>query len=119
VGSGTAAVTFSGIQDSAGNTVPDNTLVAVTVAGGNVMDPATGQFIASVGGTITNGTLSPNTTYRFLTVTNGSITVQYSAAGATTGTARVIILPAQPNGNPIGNKALFGGQWPMTIAPLQ
>jgi hypothetical protein len=52
-------------------------------------------------------------------VTNGSITVQYSAAGATTGTARVIILPAQPNGNPIGNKALFGGQWPMTIAPLQ
>ena len=110
----TASVTFSGIKDSAGNTVPDGTAVTVTAAGSVAINNS--SYIQSMGGTIVNGNSSPSgSNYKVFTTVNGSITVAYSTAGASAGTARVQILPAKPDGTVINNTILNGGVWAITI----
>jgi len=105
----TASVTFSGIKDSAGNTVPDGTAVTVTAAGFAAIN--NGNYVQSTGGTIVNGNASPSgSNYKLFTTVNGSVTVTYSTAGA-----NVQILPAKPDGTVIGNTTLVGGVWPITI----
>jgi len=111
----TASVTFGGIKDSAGNTVPDGTPVAVTV--GSSVTINNGSYVQSTGGTILNGTPSQsNSNYRIFTTTGGSVNVSYSSAGASVGTAAVQMVPATPAGNIIGNQDLFGGVWAITIS---
>ncbi len=110
----TASITFSGIKDSAGNTVPDGTAVAVTAANSATIN--NGSYVSSSGGTIVNGNTSPSgTIYKVFTTLNGSITVTYSTAGASVGTARVQILPAKPGGSINGNTSLVGGVWPINV----
>jgi hypothetical protein len=112
-GGSTAAVTFSGIRDTAGNIVPDGTVVAVT-AKNCALAPSSGNgCLASASGTIVGGT--PNGSFNMFTVMNGSVTVTYSTAGASTGTARVQIAPARPDNTLIGDRALSGGVWAITI----
>ena len=93
---GTVEITFSGIRDSGGNLVPDGTVVAVTtVAVNQLIDPATGNYVQSTGGSIVNGTASPsNSLFKNFSVHNGSITVTYSAASASVGIARIAVAPA-------------------------
>jgi hypothetical protein len=110
----TANVTFSGIKDSAGNNVPDGTAVAVTA--GSYVTTNNGYQVVSTGGTILNGNTSQsNGNYKIFTTVNGSITVNYSSAGASAGTAVVQIVPATPTGSPISNSVLNGGVWAIAI----
>src|SRR5712664_4221368 len=112
----TASVTFSGIKDSAGNTVPDGTAVVVTVAGSVAITSNGCCYVTSVGGAIVNGNASPSgNIYKVFTTVNGSITVTYSTAGASVGTANVQILPAKADGTVINNSVLNGGVWAITI----
>ena len=54
--SGTATITFSGIKDSAGNTVPDGANVAVTAVSCGTRN-INGGCISSTGGAIAGGTV--------------------------------------------------------------
>src|SRR5260370_885270 len=82
----TASVTFSGIKDSAGNTVPDRTAVTVTAAG--VVAINNGNSVQSTGGTIVNGNSSPSgSNYKVFTAVNGSNTCTHSNNGAPGGDA--------------------------------
>lgn len=111
----TATVTFSSIKDSAGNQVPDGTLVAVAT-GNCVTRNSSGFCNNSTGGSIVDGTTSPsNSSYKVFSVVNGSITVTYSSTGAGIGTAQVQVVPADQNGNPINVTSLFGGLWAISI----
>jgi large repetitive protein len=113
----TANVTFSGIKDSAGNTVPDGTAVAVTAGNDVTLTPNGCCYVTSTGGTIVNGTQSSsNSNFKIFTTVGGSITVTYSSAGASVGTAAVQIVPATPSGATIGNSVLNGGVWNITIS---
>jgi len=110
----TGSVTFSGIKDSAGNTVPDGTVVDVTATGYVAIN--NGSYVTSVGGTIVNGNPSPSgANYKLFSTVNGSITVTYSTAGASVGIANVQILPAQPNGTVYGGTCLNGGIWAINV----
>jgi hypothetical protein len=112
----TANIIFSGIKDSAGNTVPDGTPVAVTA--GSYVTLNNGYYVVSTGGTILNGNASQNGNFNLFTTIGGSITVSYSSAGAGVGTAVVQIVPATPSGAIIGGSeptVLNGGLWPITI----
>jgi hypothetical protein len=109
---GTGTVTFSGIRDSAGNIVPDGTVVAVGAQFTCAVRDVAGACMSSVGGTITDGT--PSGIYKLFTVTNGSVSVTYSTAGASVGTARVYITGARADGV-IGATALVGGIFPINI----
>jgi hypothetical protein len=115
-------VTFSAIKDSAGNTVPDGTLVAATAAAYATADAITGNGIPSVGGTITGGTTPPSGNYRLFTVTGGAVSMTYSTSGVMTpGQARVQIQPATSSGALIptagGNRSLVGGVWTIEVTP--
>ena len=95
--------------------MPDGTVVAVTAAANQLIDQ-TNSYVQSTGGSIVNGTTSPSSSlYKNFSVQNGSITVTYSAATASLGTARISIAPANVNGGLNGNKALIGGIWPITV----
>lgn len=110
----TRSVTFSGIKDSAGNMVPDGTAVAVTAGSYIALNGCC--WVVSAGGTIVDGNPSPSGgNYKVFTTVNGSVTVTYSTAGASVGTATVQILPAKPNGSVINNVVLNGGVWPIAI----
>jgi hypothetical protein len=110
----TANVTFSGIKDSAGNTVPDGTAVAVTLVNNATVN--NGFYVSSTGGTILNGTPSPyNGNYRIFTTASGSVTVTYSTTGASVGNASLQVVPSTPAGSPIGNSDLNGGVWAIRI----
>jgi hypothetical protein len=112
---GTGTVTFSGIKDSAGNTIPDGTNIAVTVAPG-CLTITNGSCNSSSGGTISGGTPSASDSrFQVFTVMNGSISVTYSTTGASLGTATIQTVPAKVDGTTIGNTALIGGTWPVTI----
>jgi len=88
--------------------------VTVTAAGFVAIN--NGNYVQSTGGTIVNGNSSPSgSNYKLFTTVNGSVTVTYSTAGASGGTANVQILPAKPDGTVIGNTTLVGGVWPITI----
>lgn len=111
----TGTVTFTGIKDSAGNTVPDGTEVLASVVYCATRDPNF-NCIGSTGGTIVDGAASAwNGNYKQFTVTNGSITLTYSTAGASMGTANVQLLGSQPNGTGITPYALIGGVWSINI----
>ena len=110
----TASVTFSGIKDSAGNTVPDGTAVAVTVGNGITINGCC--YVSSAGGSIVDGNPSPSgSNYKVFTTAKGAVTITYSTSGASAGTANVQILPAKPDGTVINNVDLYSGVWPITI----
>ena len=109
-------VTFSGIKDSAGNTVPDGTRVVVTAAHNATVTDTGCCHNGSTGGTITDGGPSPSGAhFRVFTVEGGSVTVTYSAATAGVGTARIQLAPARPDGSIISNRSLSGGVWAVTV----
>jgi hypothetical protein len=111
----TATVTFSNIKDSAGNLVPNGTLVAVASLNCATFFPS-GFCVPSTGGSIVDGTVSPvNGNFRAYSVVNGSITVSYSSTGASLGTANLQIVPADQNGNPINRTIMIGGTWAISI----
>jgi hypothetical protein len=108
-------VIFSGIKDSAGNTVPDGAKVVVSAVDCASVDD-TNVCVASAGGTVLDGEVSPSGSgYKVFTVIGGSVTVTYSAEGAAIGDARIQIAPARPDGTPIGNQSLIGGVWTVAI----
>jgi hypothetical protein len=111
----TATVTFSNIKDSAGNLVPDGTLVAVSSVNCAALFPS-GFCVSSSGGSILDGTVSPtNGNFHVYSVVKGGITVSYSSTGAGLGTATIQIVPADQNGNIIGRTILSGGTWAISI----
>jgi hypothetical protein len=110
----TANVTFSGIKDSAGNLLPDGSVVYVTAINCGTRD-LNGFCIFSVGGSIVGGTQLTFTSYSAFTVMNGSITVGYSATGSTTGNAEVQVCPGTPNGTVFSTKTLIGGVWTINV----
>ena len=113
---GQGTITFSGIKDSAGNTVPDGTLVVVSAADIATVDPTSNGYNRSTGGTILGGGVSPTgLQYRVFSVLNGSITVTYSTAGASSGTAEIQVAPAGRDGAIIGFYSLVGGVWNITV----
>lgn len=110
-------VTFSGIKDSAGNAVPDGTVMIATVAFCGSLNQFNGCN-GSSGGTIVDGTTASwNSNFKQFTVRNGSITLTYSAVGASPGTAQVQLLPGTPDGFEIGNHSLLGGVWAISTNP--
>jgi hypothetical protein len=112
---GTATITFSGIKDAAGNTVPDGTSIAVTAVYCASNTP-TGACNGSTGGTIVGGTTSSSDSrFQVFTVQGGSISVTYSPSGASVGTATIQAVPAQPGGALINHTSLYGGTWPITV----
>jgi hypothetical protein len=107
---GTATITYTNIRDAAGNIVPDGTPVAVSAA--NNASLGSCCFNASAGGTIVNGTASPSgAIWKWFTVQNGSVTVEYSTQGVTTApsTARIQMVVARPDGSIYNNRSLNGG----------
>jgi hypothetical protein len=113
----TGSVTFSGIKDAAGNTVPDGTNVLVS-AENNAANQ--NGWIGSAGGSIVEGPVSSSTSpygahYKVLTVIGGSITVTYSTQGASVGTAHVVVLPGTPGGQKIGDAPLAGSVWTIAV----
>jgi hypothetical protein len=112
---GRAKVTFAGIRDALGNTVPDGTVVLATAANcGTFLSGTTCNV--SVGGTLLDGASSSSgPQFRAYTVTAGSITVTYSTAGASLGTARIQIAPATAGGTLLGTRSLIGGVHPIQV----
>jgi protocatechuate 3,4-dioxygenase beta subunit len=112
----TATITFSGIKDAAGNTVPDGTVVGVGIGYCVARDP-NGFCINSAGGTIVDGNPSPTGSgWKSYTVTNGTITVSYSPAGANAETtARIQLVPATLNGTILQGRILYGGVWAIQL----
>jgi hypothetical protein len=114
---GTATVTFSNIRDSGGNVVPDGTPVAVSAA--NSVTYTGCCYNNSVGGTITNGNASPSAPWwKWFTVQNGSITVEYSTQGVTAAlpaTTRLQIAPARNDGTVYSGPTLNGGVVAITL----
>ncbi len=114
---GAAKVTFAGIRDALGNTVPDGTVVVATAANCGTFSSGTTCNV-SVGGTLLDGADSPSgSQFRAYTVTAGSITVTYSTAAASLGTARIQIAPATTDGTLIGTRSLLGGVHPLQVSP--
>ncbi len=104
-----SVVTLSGLTDGAGHPLPDGTRVAVTAQAWYRL--ADGGFHnGSFGGTILGGDPVPNDgRFRSFVVQDGSVTFTYSNAGLVldrleTATTVLAILPAQANGNRIGER---------------
>jgi hypothetical protein len=110
----TTHVTFNGVKDAGGNTVPDGTLVLVTTANCGTTTSA-GQCDTSAGGVIVDGDESPlGPEYRVFTVRDGRVVVTLSSGGLTSGTGRVQIAPLASDGTRIGTQALTGGVFAVT-----
>ena len=106
---------MAGIRDAIGNRVPDGTVVFATAANCATFSFGTTCNV-SVGGTLLDGSASPSRQdFRAYTVTAGSITVTYSTAGASLGTARVQIAPATTGGTLIGTRSLLDGVHPIQV----
>ncbi|HET7436558.1 MAG TPA: carboxypeptidase regulatory-like domain-containing protein [Thermoanaerobaculia bacterium] len=111
----TATVTFSAIKDSAGNPVPDGTVLAVTANSCGSTD-ANGFCNTSVGGTIVDGASSPSGSgWKVFTVSGGTITVTYSPGTAGAGRARIQVVPARPDATVIQTRSLNGGTWDIQL----
>ncbi len=116
-------ITLSSIKDALGNSVPNGTKIVVTALANCLRDPVTNNCVGSAGGTITSGTPSPDGLgLQVHTITGGSSSITYSsepialeARQATV--ANVQVLPAQPNGSRVGNRAFT--VIPVTIAGYQ
>jgi len=114
-GGAPVTITFTGIKDSAGNTVPDGTRVGVTAASNVTTDATTGQVISSVGGSIVDGTTSTdNGNFKVFPVINGTVTVSYQPP-ATAGTARIQIVPARQDTTIIQTHCLVGAVWTIVV----
>jgi hypothetical protein len=114
---GTASVTIANIKDSAGNIVPNGTLVAVGV-GDCVMRFTNNACVSSAGGTILNGTNSPSGSgLKNLTVMDGSVVVEYSTAGANPSNSNVSVqvCAAGPDGSRLSGHILTGGVKTITL----
>jgi hypothetical protein len=113
----TGTVTFSGIKDSAGNTVPDGTPLIVTVASCGTVNG--GFCVTSVGGTILDGTTSPSGGHlKVFAALGGQVTATYSTVGSSgPGTASVQVQPAASDGTRIGSQVLSGGIWAIQVTP--
>lgn len=112
---GEATITFSGIRDAIGNTVPDGTMVLVTAAPCGTFDEA-GLCNDSASGTLLDGSPSvEGPDYRAYSVTSGSVSVTYSTSGASLGVARIQMAPAASDGTLIGTKSLLGGVHKVTL----
>lgn len=118
-GSAGQTITFAGIKDSAGNAVPDGTLVVATVKDQATLNSTATQFNSSAGGTILDGSPSPSGThFKVFVVQGGAISLTYAATGATSATTvRVQIAPASADGKIISNRSLAGGVWVITLTP--
>ncbi|MCU1350083.1 MAG: hypothetical protein JWO56_3113, partial [Acidobacteria bacterium] len=113
---GTATIVFSGIKDTIGNQVPDGTLVVAALNYCSTRYSENGFCVDSAGGTLTNGTASPTGGFKLFTVTNGSVSVDYSSAGANgTAAARIQLAPATPAGATYGDRSLFGGVFTINL----
>ncbi len=121
-----STVTVTGITDVLGNPVPDGTRVAATVLEIGVNNPEGTGNVASAGGSLPTALgASPNdpNRFRFYEVQGGRTTIVYSAQGGPalgarqSATARVQVLPAEPNGSRIGFRAFAVG--PITLAGYQ
>lgn len=116
-GDNRVTVTLSNIKDGAGNPVPDGTKVVATAGAFCFRDPATNNCVDSAGGTIKSGTPSPDGFgLQAHTIQGGSTQITYSAQPVSlearqAATAEVQILPAQPGGQRVGNRAF-------TLAPV-
>jgi hypothetical protein len=110
-------ITFTGIKDSAGNAVPDGTLVVATVASNVTLNDTGTQWQSSAGGTITDGSASlSGAHFKVFVVQGGAISLTYSPAGASTSnTVRVQLAPASADGRIINNRSLVGGVWVITL----
>jgi hypothetical protein len=112
-------ITFSGIKDSAGNTVPDGSLVVATVINNGTLNSTGTLWNTSAGGTILDGADSPSGTHlKVFVVQGGAISLNYSPSGATSSTTvRIQLAPASADGRIIGNRSLAGGVWVITLTP--
>jgi hypothetical protein len=119
----TGTVTFSDIKDSAGNVVPDGSIVVATVADSVTRLPgSTSANRSPAGGTLEGGTESNSgIQYKYYTVQNGTVTVTYSTSNANVGTALVQLIPGNPDGTVFVSGSyrytLVGGVWPISITP--
>lgn len=119
----TGTVTFSDIKDSAGNVVPDGSIVVATVADSVTRLPgSTSSNRSPAGGTLEGGTESNSgIQYKYYTVQNGTVTVTYSTSNANVGTALVQLIPGNPDGTVFVSGSyrytLVGGVWPISITP--
>jgi Bacterial Ig-like domain/Carboxypeptidase regulatory-like domain/Bacterial Ig domain len=112
---GTATITFSGIKDAAGNTVPDGTSIAVSAVSCASFTPSSSCNNSS-GGTIVGGTPSPSDSrFQVFTTQGGAISVTYSPSGASVGAATIQAVPAEPGGTLINRTSLFGGTWAIMV----
>lgn len=115
IAGGPVQVTFGGIKDAAGNTVPDGYLVAVTAAASQTTNQS-GQFAASIGGTIVDGTtLTADPDFKVFPVMNGAVTLTYQPT--VTGVAQIQIAPLKADQTFFNNRALVGGWFPITVTP--
>jgi hypothetical protein len=106
---GVAMYTISNIRDTAGNVVPNGAKIAVSTIDGCFNRQPDGACLSSAGGNIVNGEQSPELNagdhrMKIFTVQNGSISVDFQAP-AQTGTSVLQLLPAQPSGSRIGDRA--------------
>ncbi|HKY21469.1 MAG TPA: carboxypeptidase regulatory-like domain-containing protein, partial [Vicinamibacterales bacterium] len=107
----TTILTLTNIRDIDGTLVPDGAKIAVGVADLGSRNAAGKQF-RSAGGTITEGTPSPNKAdFRVFVLTGGSVSIAYSSSpvvpSARVGAETVVqVMPADANGNVIGDEAI-------------
>ena len=102
-GQGTYVV--SNIRDTSGNLVPDGATVLITATAACFRDPDTGNCIGSSGGSVINGTASPDGFgLRAFVIAGGEFSVTFQAP-AGTGTSVLQLLPGRASGNRTGNTA--------------
>ncbi|MCU1246824.1 MAG: LamG domain protein jellyroll fold domain protein, partial [Acidobacteria bacterium] len=108
---GTTTMTLSDIRDIHGALVPDGTKIALSAANAATRN-GLGADIASVGGNLVDGTLSPNNAgFKIYSVTGGQVTATYSSGSVTPAAfsgavAVVTALAADDSGNVIGNESI-------------
>ncbi|HTL48656.1 MAG TPA: Ig-like domain-containing protein [Verrucomicrobiae bacterium] len=118
-----SVITLSNIKDAAGNNVPNGSKVVATAGAFCFRNPTDNTCVDSRGGAITTGTASPDGfDLKAHTVQSGSTQITYSAApialeAREAALANVQILPSQPNGSRIGNRAFTLA--PVTLAGYQ
>lgn len=118
-----AAITLSNIKDGAGSSVPNGTKLVATASAVCFRDPATNACVGSAGGQITSGTPSPDGyDLKVHTVQSGTVQMTYTPApvgleSRQASLANVQILPAQPGGSRVGNRAFVLA--PVTLAGYQ
>lgn len=94
--------TVTNIRDTSGNLVPNGSKIAVTTQQIGVQNPDGSCCVNSIGGTLTGEGIAANDgRFQTYTIVDGAITISYQAP-ATTGTAALQLIPADPNKNRIG-----------------